>query len=242
MLSRSATTTSSPIKRPDRCPHCNSSRLIKKGTRNKKLESVHLLRCRSCGRTFSPGPRAVRNKTYPVNEILEALTTYHRGATLEETAARISSRHGHRVAPSTISRWLSEHPRLTTYRRLRERGRRLFTPPQVIRAHKLYHRQVYEFAYHRAKVAFLRDGTLDERRAATDASSARFAAVADFLESIPTTCPHDLFRREDGARGSQLDSAFIDPSRLIVVEKQNAATDTAALILPAVGSNYERHP
>jgi len=36
--------------------------------------------------------------------------------------------------------------------------------------------------------------------------------------------------------------ALIDPSRLIVVEKQNAATDTAALILPAVGSNYERHP
>jgi len=118
----------------------------------------------------------------------------------------------------------------------------LFTPPQVIRAHKLYHRQVYEFAYHRAKLAFLRDGSLDDKRAATDASSSRFATLADFLESIPTTCPHDLFRREDGTRGSQLDSAFIDPSRLIVVEKQNAATDTAALILPAVGSNYERHP
>ena len=28
----------------------------------------------------------------------------------------------------------------------------------------------------------------------------------------------------------------------MVVNKQNAATDTAALIVPAVGSNYERHP
>jgi DNA-directed RNA polymerase subunit RPC12/RpoP len=232
-----------PIKPPERCPHCNSSRLIKKGARQKKLECVPLYRCRACGRTFTPGPRAVRNKTYPVNEILEALTLYDRGNTLEETARNISSRHGHPVAASTISRWLSEHPALTTYRRLRARGRRLFTPPQVIRSHKLYHRQVYEFAIHRAKLAFLRDGSLDEKRAATAASTARFAALANFLESVPTACPHDLFRREDGARGSQLGSALINESaRLIVIERQNTATETASLILPSVGTNYERHP
>src|SRR5271157_5548446 len=161
-----------PIKPPERCPHCNSPRLIKKGARQKKLERVPLYRCRACGRTFTPGPRAVRNKTYPINEILEALTQYDRGSTLEETSRTISSRHGHPVAPSTISRWLSEHPALTTYRRLRARGRRLFTPPQVIRAHKLYHRQVYEFAIHRAKLAFLRDGSLDEKRSATPARRA----------------------------------------------------------------------
>jgi transposase-like protein len=219
--------TTTSIKPPDRCPHCNSKRLIKKGARKKKLETVPLYRCRSCGRTFTPGPRTIRNKTYPINEILEALTLYDRGHTLEETAQKISSLYGHRVAPSTISRWLSEHPRLTSYRRLRDRGRHLFTPTQVIRAHKLYHRQVYAFAYHRAKLAFLQDGTLDDRRAAGAESTARFAAVATFLELIPTTCPHDLFCREDGARSSQLESTFINPDRLIVVEKQNAATDCA---------------
>ena len=99
-----------PIKPPERCPHCNSRRLIKKGARQKKLERVQLYRCRACGHTFTPGPRVVRNKTYPVNEILEALTQYDRGNTLEETARTISSRHGHPVAASTISRWLSEHP------------------------------------------------------------------------------------------------------------------------------------
>jgi DNA-directed RNA polymerase subunit RPC12/RpoP len=234
---RSPDPRTSPIKPPERCPHCNSRRLIKKGARQKKLERVPLYRCRSCGRTFAPGPRVVRNKTYPVNEILEALTQYDRGNTLEETARTISSRHGHPVAPSTISRWLSEHPALTTHRRLRARGRRLFTPTQVIRSHKLYHRQVYEFAYHRAKLTFLRDGSLDEKRATTAASTARFATLANFLESVPTACPHDLFRREDGARGSQLDPAFINGSaRLVVFERQNTATETAALILPSVGT------
>jgi transposase-like protein len=143
-----ATQRLSAIKPPERCPHCNSKRLIKKGTRKKKLEDVPIFRCRACGRSFTVGPRTIRNKTYPLPEILEALTLYDRGNTLEATAEKISSRYGHHVAPSTISRWLSEHPTLTTYRRLRDGGRRLFTPTQIIRMHKLYHRQVYEFAYH----------------------------------------------------------------------------------------------
>jgi hypothetical protein len=161
-------------------------------------EDVPLFLCRSCGRAFTVGPRAIRNKTYPLPEILEALSLYNRGNTLEATADKISSRYGHQVAPSTISRWLSEHPALTTYRRNRDRGRRLFTPTQVIRTHKLYHRQVYEFAYHRAKLAFLKDGTLDNKRASGKTSTARFSSLADFLESVPHTCPHDLFVREDG--------------------------------------------
>jgi hypothetical protein len=152
---------------------------------------------------------------------------YDCGNTLEATAEKISSRYGHRVAPSTISRWLSEHPTLTTYRRFRDRRRQLFTPTQLIRTHKLYHRQVYEFAYHRAKLAFLKDGTLDDKRATRTTSTARFSALADFLESIPQTCPHDLFQREDGSRGSQLTPDFLALDRLIVVKKQNAATETA---------------
>jgi hypothetical protein len=85
-------------------------------------------------------------------------------------------------------------------------------------------------------------GTLDDKRASGASSTSRFSALADFLESIPQTCPHDLFQKEDGSRGSQLAPGFLALDKLIVVKKQNAATDMAALILPAVGSNYERHP
>jgi PD-(D/E)XK nuclease superfamily protein len=180
----------------------------------------------------------LRNKTYPLGEILEALTTYNRGYSLEETSRRLSSRHGHTVSPATISRWLAEHPDLTTYRRLRARGVKLFKPPQLIRTIKLYHRQVYEFGYHRAKLAFLRDGTLDDHRT----GNTRFASLADFLEQVPRACPNDLFRREDGARASQLAPDFLNLDRLTVFEKQNNATDIAALIIPSVGSNHDRHP
>jgi ATP-dependent exoDNAse (exonuclease V) beta subunit len=101
---------------------------------------------------------------------------------------------------------------------------------------------VYEFAYHRARLAFLKDGTLDDKRATRATSTARFSVLADFLESIPQACPHDLFQREHGSRGSQVAPDFLALDKLIVVKKQNAATETAALIVPAVGSNYERHP
>jgi transposase-like protein len=93
-----ATPRISKIKPPDRCPHCNSKRLIKKGTRKKKHEDVPIFRCRACGRSFTVGPRTIRYKTYPLPEILEALSLYDRGNTLEATAEKLSSRYGHHVA------------------------------------------------------------------------------------------------------------------------------------------------
>ena len=228
----------SPVKPPERCPHCGSPKIAAKGRRQKKLETIPLYQCRACDRRFTPGPRAVRNKTYPLGEILQALTAYNLGHSLDEVSRRLSSRHGHAINPATISRWLSAHPGLTTYRRLRARGRRLFAPAQLIRIIKLYHTQVHEFGYHRAKLAFLRDGTLDDRRA----GDTKFAPLADFLEIVPRACPHDLFRQEDGARASKLPRDFLALDRLVVFEKNNTATETAALIIPGVGSNRDRHP
>jgi ATP-dependent exoDNAse (exonuclease V) beta subunit len=56
-------------------------------------------------------------------------------------------------------------------------------------------------------------------------------------------CPHDLFRRDDDpkARAPQATPAWADISRIIVNHKENAATQVAALIIPAVGNNKLRH-
>jgi hypothetical protein len=67
--------------------------------------------------------------------------------------------------------------------------------------------------------------------------------LPDFLESIPTSCPHDLFRREENpkARASQAHPAFANVSRITVNAKCNAATQAAELIIPSLGSNKLRH-
>src|SRR5262249_941486 len=114
-----------------------------------------------------------------------------------------------------------------------------YPPAQTLRSIKLYHRQVYGYAYHRPKLDFVRAGTLDDKRT----GDTRFAALADFLDSVPTSCPHDLFRREDDpkTRASQAHPPFADVSRIIINSKRNAATEAAALIIPAVGNNKLRH-
>src|SRR5665213_4617250 len=216
-------------KRPERCPHCGSTHVTRKGTRKKKIEIVQLWRCSSCHRVFTPTPAPLRNKTYPLHVVLDAITLYDLGYSLEQTADKIKSRFGRRAGRSTIAAWLAEHRSLTTYARLRAGGRRLFPPTQAIRSIKLYHRQIYKFVYHRPKLAMLREGR--EHR--------RFTGVADFLERVPFDCPHDLFRESE--RASQKGASFLDTRRLMIVHKENAATRMAGLVIPTVGDNRLRH-
>src|SRR5882672_10289271 len=93
-------------KRPERCLHCGSTAITRKGTRKKKIEIVQLWRCSSCKRVFTPTPAALRGKTYPLHIVLDAITLYDLGYSLEQTADKIRARHGHRVGRSTIAAWL----------------------------------------------------------------------------------------------------------------------------------------
>ena len=97
------------VKPPARCPHCGSTRLIRKGTRRKKLEIVQLWQCKLCRRVFTPAPAALRYKTYPLRIILDGVTLYNLGYSLPEAAAKLKSRHGYKISPSTLASWMSEH-------------------------------------------------------------------------------------------------------------------------------------
>ena len=137
-------------------------------------------------------------------------------------------RHGLTVAPSTVAAWLAEQLPLCTYRRLRAAGRTLFPARRILRSVKLYHRQVYSFVVHRAKLELL----LETR------ANARFAGLGRFLEEAPQLCPHELFR--ESARASQAKGSF-DTTKVVVTTKENFATASAALVVPTVGDNHRRH-
>jgi len=119
-------------KAPDACPYCGSHVVTRRGTRRKKLEIVQLWRCASCKRTFTPGPQSLRNKTYPLRTVLDALSSYSLGYSFEETAARLKSKTGRRIAPSTVATWVGEHRSHMSYLRLRETARHRFSPNQTI--------------------------------------------------------------------------------------------------------------
>jgi hypothetical protein len=124
--------------------------------------------------------------------ILSALTDY--GHTLQETAARLKKKPYRTVSLSTIATWLQLYQEHCSYRRLRAEDLTRFPANQTICCIKLYHRQMYACAYHRAKLGFLRDGTLDDKRAASSASTSRFAPTRRFprkhLHGLPARAFH----------------------------------------------------
>ena len=70
------------------CPYCGSKDFVKRGTRQKKLGKVQLYKCHDCGRTFTPG--AVKGKHYPMVVIIDAMSLYYLGYSLEESAKTAS--------------------------------------------------------------------------------------------------------------------------------------------------------
>jgi hypothetical protein len=57
---------------------------------------------------FTPAPAELRFKTYPLRIILDGVTLYNLGYSLPAAAAKLKSRHGYKVSPSTLaSGWAS---------------------------------------------------------------------------------------------------------------------------------------
>jgi hypothetical protein len=104
--------------RQDRCLYCSGTKIIRKGKRRKKFETIQLWYCKDCDTVF--GPRALKGKTYPIPVILDGLGYYYTGHSLQTSATFLRERYGIKVTPTTLSRWLDEYKAVSTYSRLPE--------------------------------------------------------------------------------------------------------------------------
>lgn len=208
------------------CPYCSSRNVVKRGLREKKYETQQRYLCNDCQRSFVP--QRVKGKSFPLRLILEGLSFYNIGYSLEESCGFLKERYGIEVKDSTLSDWVKEFEPICRYSRLRPYGLKLFSPAQVIQTVHLFHRQVYDFSVHRAKLALL----LQEYK------NNKFDNLREFLEAIQTECPHQFF--QEGERSSELKVEF-DLQEVLIREKQNFATRIAGLVLQAVSDNKLRH-
>ena len=208
------------------CPYCQGKKLVKKGTRKKKLEIVQLYQCSDCKKVFTP--QKVKGKHFPLKVILDGLSFYNTGFTLEESCKFLKEKSGLDVKSSTLADWVKEHEPLCRYARMREFGLKLFSPRQVIQSVKLYHRQVYNFLYHRAKIALILQ----------DFKHSKFEPLREFLDLAAVECPHQAFK--DGQRASEIKPCF-NLSEVMIREKSNFANRIAELVLQAVNDNKLRH-
>ncbi|MCL4374505.1 hypothetical protein M1523_01450 [Patescibacteria group bacterium] len=228
------------------CPYCSSTDFQKRGFRQKKLERVQLYLCLSCKKTFTP--HLTRGKHYPLAVMLDAVSIYNLGYSLEQTCRIVNERSSadlnrsckrvpaavlekreRGVQPSTLSNWLSETAELCRFARMREYAMKKYLPKEMVIHATLAHRQLYRYRFHRAKCDLMIKEEYQHRK---------FLPLKEFLEMIPVECPHQYF--QEGLRASEAPLTF-SKTQMIVRAKQNYATKLATFVLQSVKERKGRH-
>ena len=209
-----------------RCIYCAGREVVKRGLRKKKLERVQLYFCHNCKKTFVW--QRVKGKKFPLRVILEGLSLYNIGYTMEEACQRLKEQFGLAVTPYSLSNWIKEFQSICRYTRLRPYGLKIYNRNQALQTVHLFHRQVYDFSVHRAKLALV----LQEHR------HAKFDNIREFLEAVQDECPHQLFK--EGQRISEQKVNF-SLDEVSLRRKSNFANRIAELVLQAVSDNKLRH-
>lgn len=210
------------------CPYCMSTNFVKRGTRKNKNQVVQLYLCRNfgCGRTFTA--QDIKGKHFPLHIIIESMSYYNLGLTLEETCKIIKQKFGVAPEAATLSDWINEYKELCRYERLRPYAIKMFGPKDVVEVKTMAHRQLYRFRYHRAKTILM----LEEFK------NRVLSPLKSYLDNVSSETPHQYF--QDGERMSEIRSKF-DKADMIVNSKFNYANRLTAFVLQSIPDNKQRH-
>ncbi len=211
-----------------------------------KQQTAQRYKCSSCNKYFSD--KQLKHKTYNSKIILNSISIYNLGNTLEQTKSTIARKFKTSVPITTIQSWIKEYSGICTFARLRKEAIQLYKPEEMIFSQKLQHNQVYNFQLHKAKL----------KLASKELTSQKFALLKAYLEKIPTQeFPHHIFQPKPDkpelnelARSSQLKFQTLN---FIKKEKHarkqvsgtnfvgNQANQLAKLALNLTTTNKQRH-
>jgi transposase-like protein len=200
------------------CPACDKPG-IKSGSRRTRRGRIQRLYCRPCERGFCES--ALPRRHYSAATIVETVTTYNLGRTLDDTQREIAKRFRTVVPQSTIHSWLKQFAAVCTFSRFRKRYS--FSEEETIQSRTFSHRQEYKFKFHRLKA------NIQCRR--------EFPAIRRYLWQIAENCPNQLFQ-EGGARCSD---GNLPDLQLKLVRKDTSAVPLAKLGLVLAKHRRARH-
>lgn len=211
-------------RRADRCRFCFSRRIVKKGKRKKKHEEIQIYYCKDCGKRFVTN--ITKHKRYPLRVIIDGLTMYNRFMSIKDVLERINNLYGLKVTRQTFTNWLNEFSSEIPFLRIRN---------EIIKRHdaveeiKMFHNQVYNFRYHRAKTEYILEHPKHRR----------FFPLKEFLELVTTECPHEPFKNST-KRASKYRNVF-NFDKVKFVPKFNTATRMANFVAQAISQPRMRH-
>jgi len=197
-----------------KCPVCGTlSR--KEGKRKNTRGDVQKFYCGKCKKYYCDSK--LPHKIYNPKAILNAITLYNIGYTIEETNKKINSQYKEKVPRSTLYYWLKTYEKVCTFINYR---RKFNITPDVIKSKKLYHSQIYEFKLHHLKINIL---------------CKRFPELRTYLWDMMQNCPEEVFL--NGPRCSQF-YVNIQPQK---TTRENNAQELAKLALLLTDKNNQRH-
>ena len=200
------------------CPGCGNPG-IKSGSRKTSRGRVQRLYCRPCDRNFCTS--ALPRRQYSPSTVLETVTAYNLGRTLDDTQRHIARRFRTTVPQSTIHSWLGQFSSVCTFSRFRRRYS--FSEEETIQTRTFSHRQEYKFKFHRLKTNIL--------------CRRQFPPIRRYLWHIAENCPNKLFQ-EGGARCSD---GNLPELSLRLVRKETNAVPLARLGLVLAKHRRGRH-
>ena len=219
------------------CPGCSSKKVKKYGLQKAKLQTHQRYFCKGCQKTFIQ--TTTKNKSYPIEIILNALSCYNLGYSQSQTSKLIARKYKIKIPQKTNSNWINEFKPILPYSRLRtKRTRQKQEQEEIIEQHTFLHNNLpYKFQIHIPKLNLLFQDTKFGQHS-------RFIPTRDYLNKIPTSqFPHHIFKPQynlenHSERASQINFQHL---KITALEKQNLANKLAKLALSLAKTNKERH-
>jgi len=212
------------------CPYCGSEFIVKYGKRKTQKGSIQVYKCKSCNKYFSH--EKFKHKRYDPKIILNAISIYNLGYTVEQTRKEIAKKFHIKVPESTIYSWIKEYSEICTFTKIRKKAKKMFEPVEIILSMKLNHKQIYNFQLHRAKLE-LKSKELPEER---------FKSLKNYLEFVQSDkFPHNIFVNNGENSESRASQIKVNLLEITEVEKQNLANKLADFGLILAKSNKDRH-
>ncbi|MCK4386542.1 MAG: PD-(D/E)XK nuclease family protein [Candidatus Pacebacteria bacterium] len=210
------------------CPYCQGKTIVKSGVRKKKHEAVQIYYCKNCEKKFVSG--VTKNLTYPLRVILEAITNYNSFNSLEEAAQMAGEKYGLPVSAQNVNNWLKGFKEYLPFARMRDYIAKKYDKRDIFVRSKLFHGQIYDFIYHRAKLNCILDEFFKHQK---------FKPLQSFLEIIDAECPHQIFQ-ESSKRASEYKNVF-NLDQVKITPRPNFAVKMARLVIQTVLNNKLRH-
>ncbi|MFA5386374.1 MAG: hypothetical protein WC297_01805 [Candidatus Paceibacterota bacterium] len=200
------------------CSRCGQ-KAIKSGIRKIRQGTTQKYYCNHCQTYFSISPLPYRR--YSPTVILNAITTYNLGHTLQETKQEIARRFKIKVPQSTIHSWLIQFTPICTF--INYRKKFSLDKNDLIVSRVFSHQQEYQFKFHRLKVNIL--------------CKKYFPEIRRYLWWIRAHCPKRIFVDSERCSKNNLHNIHLT----VMSERNNNAVALAKLGLMLAKRNTERH-